>query len=123
MSLNSPVQYALLALASRTVNPTSPVFRNTDGARQLMVTTNVTVPGTGSITVTAGFISSSGAKVPLLSSTALTTAVVNNLSVGLDLTASANAIAKNAVPSRIYVDVVHNNANAITYSVDAELLP
>jgi predicted secreted protein len=123
MSLNSPVQYALLALASRTVNPTSPVFRNADGARQLMVTTNVTVPGTGSITITVGYISASGAKVPLLSSTALTTAVVNALFVGLDLAAAANSIAKNAVPARIYVDVVHNNANAITYSVDAELLP
>jgi hypothetical protein len=121
--INSPQQVKVLALASRTANPATVYFKNQSGARELMITTNVTVPGTGSITTTVGFISASGAKVPLLSSTALTTAVVNNLSVGIDLTASANAVAKNSVPQQLYVDVVHNNGNAITYSVDAELLP
>lgn len=121
--IRSPQQVKVLALASRTTSQLSSLVPNPEGARELMITTNVTVPGTGSITVTVGFISASGAKVPLLSSTALTTAVVNQLFVGMDLTAAANSVAKNSVPARVYVDVVANNANAITYSVDAELLP
>lgn len=121
--IRSPQQKAVLALASRTVGAASAYIPNPEGAREMMVTTNVTIPGTGSITVTVGFVSASGAKVPLLSSTALTTAVVNNLLFGMDLTASANLVAKNSIPAKIYVDVLHNNANAITYSVDLEFLP
>lgn len=121
--LRNPRQVKVFASASRTTAPTTAVIDNSEGARELLVTTNVTVPGTGSITTTVGYITASGVKVPLLSSTALTTAVVNQLSVGIDLTTSANAVLKSSIPSRLYVDVAANNANPVTYSVDVDLLP
>jgi hypothetical protein len=121
--LRNPRQVKVLASASRTVAPTTVVVDNSEGARELIVTTSVTVPGTGSITTTVGYISASGVKVPLLSSTALTTAVVNQLLIGIDLTTSANAALKSSIPAKLYVDVAANNANAVTYSVDLDLLP
>lgn len=121
--IRSPQQVKVLASASRTTSQLANYFKNPEGARQLMVTVNVTIAGTGSITPTVGFITASGVKVPLLVGAAQTTNGAINLQVGMDLTAAANLIAKNSVPASLYVDVVANNANPVTYTVDAEFLP
>lgn len=123
--LNGPVQNQILASASRTVNPATVALNNRQGARAWAVYVNVSVNagGLGSITVTLNAITASGVIIPLLASTALTAVAAVVLTVGLDLAAAANSIAKVGVPARPYVSVVHNNANPITYSVDSELLP
>lgn len=123
MTIRNPRQVKVFASASRTTAPTTAVIDNSEGARELIVVTSITIVGTGSITTTVGYITASGVKVPLISTAALVANAVTPLSVGIDLTTAANSVLKSSIPARLYVDVAANNANPVTYSVDAELLP
>lgn len=112
----------LLPSAARTADPTVPDLQNVNG-ETLHVTLDVTVPGTGSITLTIqGKDPASGKYYTVLAGAAVTTQVTNIYKVGRGLTAAANSVASDVVPKTFRIIVTHNNANAITYSVGYSLV-
>lgn len=58
----------------------------------------------------------------ILASASLTGTGHTTLVVHPELTASANAIAKDVIPQRWEVKAVHGNTNSVTYSVEASPL-
>lgn len=109
-----------IASASRTATTAAAVTVYNE--RYLEVIINVTVPGTGSVTVNInGSDPASGAAYLLLASAAVTTAGTVVLRIGPGLPDVANASANRALPRTLQIQVVHNNANAITYSVGYNL--
>jgi hypothetical protein len=111
------VEATLLASASRTTTQTSADIP-TYNARNLQVVIDMTVVGTGSVTVTInGKDSASGKYLLLLSGAAVITNVTNRYKVGPDIAAVANVVAQDYLPRLIQIVVTANNANPATYSV------
>lgn len=111
------VEVTLLASGARTTTQTSAdiVCYN---HKTLIVVLDMTVVGTGSVTVTInGKDSASGKYRLLLSGTAITSNSTNTYKIGPNLAASANAIAQDYLPRIIQIVVTANNANSATYSV------
>lgn len=126
-----PEEIALLASASRTVDPTiSPASWNGTKAVGIDVLIDMTTVGTGSITVSiegraAGKISAVGAPAGwylILASAAIAANGVTLLTVHPGVTDAANSKAGRSLPKQFRVRVVANNANAAVYSVDVNLL-
>ena len=108
--------------AARTTTQTSADLVNFNGSA-LKVVVDVTVAGTGSITVAInGKSTLSGKYFPILTSAAITTNSTTVLTVAQGATAVANVTANDRVPRIFQVVVTANNANTITYSVDAQIL-
>ncbi len=107
----------LLASASRSATTSSDVV--VTNARQIVVVLDVTdVTALPSVTLTIkGFDPTSGKTWNILVGAAVTTVSTNLYKVSPHLTASANAVAQDAVPPFVQVTVTANNANAGTYSV------
>jgi hypothetical protein len=107
----------LLASASRTTTQTSadlPTFN----CRDLTVTLDMTVVGTGSVTVSIlGKDSASGKYRTLLAGAAVITNTTAVYKVGPEIAAAANLIAQDYLPPLIRIVVTANNANPATYSV------
>jgi hypothetical protein len=111
----------VLASAARTTTQTQADQTNYNH-RGILVVLDVTVPGTGSITVEIdGKDPVSGKYYALLTGAAVTTTTTNVYRVYPGLTAAANATASDVLPRTWRVKVTHNNANSITYSVGAML--
>jgi hypothetical protein len=111
----------LLPSASRTTTQTSVDLINPN-CRCLDVTLDMTVIGTGSVTITINKKdSASGKYVLLLAGAAVTTNTVNRYRIHPNLTAAANSIAQDQVPAIFQIVVTANNANAATYSVGYSL--
>jgi hypothetical protein len=111
------VDVTLLASASRTTTQNSANI-TTFNARALYVCLDVTVPGTGSITLSINWICpASGKVINLLTGAAVTTTSTNVYKVGIGLTAAANAVGVDYLCRTITINVTANNANAVTYSV------
>lgn len=107
----------LLPSASRTTTYTSPDLVLTV-ERFLQLILDMTVVGTGSVTVTInGKDPASGKYYLLLAGAAVITNVTNVYRVGPGLVAAANAVANDALPAVIQIVVTANNANPATYSV------
>jgi hypothetical protein len=112
----------LLASGARTTTQTSADLANTN-ARYLHVILDMTVVGTGSVTVTInGKDPASGKYYLLLAGAAVVTNVTNIYKVGVGLTAAANAAANDVVPATFQIVVTANNANSATYSVGYNLI-
>src|SRR5205807_351237 len=96
---------------------------DTASARSLTVTLDVTVAGTGSITLTINrWDPASNKYILILAGAAVTTAVTNSYKVTPgEIAAVANVSAVDVLPNWIQLVVTANNANAMTYSVDYEL--
>lgn len=110
-------QNTLLASAARTVTTSSPDQTNYN-AKGLHVVLDVTVAGTGDITLTIeGKDGLSGKYYTLLAGTNVTTNSTNVYKVYPGLPATANVSANDIVPRTYRVTVTANNANIITYSV------
>jgi hypothetical protein len=110
-------QTTLLASSSRTATISSADQTNYN-ARGLHVVLDVTVAGTGSITLTIEAKDSlSGKYYTLLAGVAVTTISTNVYKVYPGLAAAANSVANDVVPRTYRVTITANNANAITYSV------
>lgn len=121
-----PTEYILAASAARTTNPTltPAAFDNDPGAGGVQVIVNITSAGTGSINVfVEGFDPASNAYFTILDSGALTTNQTKLLTVYPHVTDAANSKAGQPLTKRWRVRVNHNNANSMTYSVGAVLLP
>lgn len=112
----------LLPSASRTTTQTSVDLQNRGGLSSLNVVLDMTVVGTGSVTLTInGKDAASGKYYLLLSGAAVITNSTNRYRVGKVLAASANAIAQDYLPDTFQIVVTANNANAATYSVGYSL--
>ncbi len=110
-------EYTLLPSAARTTTQTSADI-STGGARTLRVTLDMTVVGTGSVTLTIqGKDSTSGKYYTILAGAAVITNVTNQYRVGPTLASATNTVAQDYLPEYIRIVVTANNANSATYSV------
>ena len=92
-------------------------------ARGIKVVLNVTVAGTGSITLEIdGKDAASGAYYPILTGVAVTANGTVVYTIYPGLTAVANSVVSDVLPHTWRIKVTANNANSITYSVGASLL-
>lgn len=118
---------SLYASAARTATPTAatlPVGRY----KSLHLTIDVTaVAATPSVVCTIDALDPvSGKYYNLLTSAALTDAgapYTRVLKIGRGLTAAANLVANDVLPSTLRVTMTHGDADSITYSVGAALIP
>src|SRR5487761_2323202 len=110
---------ALVASAARTTTQTSADQTNTNG-RGVLVVLDVTVIGTGNITLEIdGKDPVSGKYYTILTGAAVSSNSTTVYRVYPGLTAAANATASDVLPRTWRVKVTANNANAVTYSVGA----
>ena len=114
----------LLASAARTVTATSADLVSYNGVGYMDVILDMTVVGTGSVTVTInGKDPASGKYYPLLAGAAVITNVTNVYTLNPHLaTAVANVSAQKAIPRVFQIVVTANNANTATYSVGYNLM-
>jgi hypothetical protein len=110
---------ALITAVGATVTQTGADQTNYNG-RGVVVTLNMTVVGTGSVTLSIqGKDSISGQYYTLLAGLAVTTNVTNIYTVYPGIAASANVNASNVLPRTWRVVSTAGNANAATYTVAA----
>ena len=120
LALNNS-EATLLASAARTTTQTSADIVNYN-AQELIVVLDMTVVGTGSVTVSIdGKDSASGKYYNILTSAPITTNSTNRYRVGRDLVAVANTVAQDYLPRVFRIVVTANNANSATYSVGYNL--
>jgi archaellum component FlaF (FlaF/FlaG flagellin family) len=116
------VDVTLLASASRTTTQTSADI-TTYNAAGIHVVLDMTVVGTGSVTVSInGKDSVSGKFYTILAGAAVTTNSTNVYKIFPGATVTANVSANDHLPRVIQIVVTANNANAATYSVGYCLL-
>jgi len=119
--LYNNLEATYLISAARTITQTSAdiiVFN----AKKLSVVLNMTVVGTGSVTVRIqGRDAISGVYFDLLVGLPITTNSFNRYRVGEVLAAIANSVAQDYLPRIIRIVVTANNANTATYSVGYNL--
>lgn len=120
---NSQPQYkSILASASRTTTQTSADIATT-AWRGLHAILDMTVVGTGSVTLTInGKDPISGKYYLLLSGAAVVTNVTNVYKIFPAATPAANVAANDELPAIIQLVVTANNANAATYSLGMSFL-
>lgn len=118
-----PVEVTVFASAAQTATQTQADQTNT-GARGIMVILDMTVVGTGSVTLEIdGKDVASGKYYSLLTGAAVTTNVTNVYTVYPGATVTSNVSANACLPKTWRAKVVANNSNSATYSVGAILLP
>jgi len=107
------------AYASAVYTATSTVDVVVENAHGLFIVIDVTLDAASASVVfnIDGFDTLSGQTWTLLDSAAVTAVGTTILRIGPELSASANTIAKEAVPPVIRVNPVHNDSDAMTYSV------
>lgn len=121
--LGGTVDVSVLTSGARTTTQTQADQTNAY-ARGIAVTLDMTVVGTGSVTLAIqGKDAVSGKYVALLTGAAVITNSTNVYRVYPGLTAAANATASDNLWRTWRVVVTANNANSATYSVGAVLLP
>jgi len=111
-----------LASASRTTTQ-GPTNITTFNARAIYIVLDMTVVGTGSVTLSVDMVDpASTKKVNLLTGAAVTTNGTNIYKIGVGLTAAANLVVNEYLPRTITITVTANNANPATYSVGYSLI-
>lgn len=130
VALSAPAITAALTSAARTVTTASADFSNNGaglGARGVVVVVNITSAGTGSITASIQRKNLDGSYTNLVSTAAL---VANGKAILLldplvgaqTSAADFDGVLDGILPQTWRVNVVANNANSVTYSVDAYLI-
>lgn len=121
--LGGTVDLTVIASAAFTTTQTQADQTN-QYARGIQVVLDMTVVGTGSVTVSIeGKDVISGKYYALLTGAAVITNVTNVYRIYPGLTPVANATVSDVLPRTWRVKVTANNANSATYSVGACLLP
>jgi hypothetical protein len=121
--IQEPRAITVLASAARTTTQTQADQTNLSG-KGITIVVDVTTAGTGSITMTINVKDSvSGKYITLLSGAAITTNSTTRYRVYPGLTAAANSVASDVLGRTWRIVITHNNANTITYSVGAEVIP
>jgi hypothetical protein len=114
---------SVLVSAARTTTQTGSDLVNYNGRGTLVVVLDMTVVGTGSVTLSIeGKDVVSGKYYTILTGAAVITDSTNVYRVGVGLTPVANATVSDFIPRTFRVNVTANNANAATYSVGASLI-
>lgn len=130
VALSAINMVALLASGARTATTPSADQVNSGAgqvARGLIVVVNNTVPGTGSITVSIQRKNLDGSYTNIVSTGALTVAgkailLLDPLVGAQTSAADFDGIQDGILPQTWRVNVVANNANSVTYSIDAYLI-
>lgn len=118
----APIYKTILPSLARTTTQTGVGFAVGDH-KALHVVLDMTVVGTGSVTVSIdGYDKVSAKWYNLLTGAAVVTNSTNVYKIGPALVAAANAVANDYLPGLIRVTVTANNANSATYSVGACLI-
>lgn len=121
---NAPYPVTVLGTGARTATATQADQTVFGAYRGIVVVLDVTIAGTGSITLSIeGKDPVSGTYRVILAGAAVTTISTNVYKVYPTITAVANSIAQDFLPSVWRVKVTANNGNTITYSVGAVLVP
>lgn len=116
------IDTTLLASASRTTTQTSADLVNYDGVA-LMVTLDMTVVGTGSVTLTINYKDpASGKYILLLSGVAVITNITTLYRIDPMIAAVATSIAQSRLGRVFQIVATANNANAAQYSVGYTIL-
>lgn len=111
----------VLPSAARTTTQTVDV--NNISGTGCVVILDMTVVGTGSVTLTIkGRDPLSGKVYTILTGAAVTTNSTNVYKVFIGVTAAANAAVSDVVPYGVEILVTANNANAATYSVSIQFI-
>lgn len=112
----------VLSGVGATASVNSPDLVNTD-AQGVKVFVNVSLIGTGSITVAIQCKDpGSGVYVTLLTSAAIVTTSMNTLTVYPGIVAVTNVAASDVLPRQWRVAVTANNANPVNYTIGASLV-
>lgn len=116
-------QWTIYASAARTATPTK-VVQSNPGYRFLHLVIDVTaVSLTPSVVFTIqGYDPVADKYYTILASAAITGTGTTILKVGPGLTAAANSVANDCLPTQWAVDAAHGDADSITYSVSAFLM-
>lgn len=116
--------FTVLPSLARTATPNTLEYQNLLQAVGIVLVTTVTAKtATPSITVNLyGVDPFSEVTWPILSSAAITDTGTTVLRVHPGITAATNQAAADALPPNIRVEVVHADADSITYAVSAHLL-
>jgi hypothetical protein len=120
-----PIQQTVFASTARTATEASATFGNPDGHRGLVVVIDVTASAdTPSVVFTVqGYSPLGNDYYTILASAAVTGAGQTVLRAFPGATAAANTVANDQMPGLWRVNAVHADADSITYSVNAWLLP
>jgi hypothetical protein len=115
---DAPASGTAFESVARTAAPPSAIFSTPRGAQNLAVVLDVTAnTGGNTATLTISGVDRSGNKLWTILASAAKTVSTTVLRVSPNITASANLIAQDVVPSEIQIDVAHSDGAAITYSV------
>lgn len=118
----SNLDVTLLASAARTTTQTSADIINYNG-RGLKVTLDMTVVGTGSVTLTINYKDpASGKYILLLSGVAVVTNITSVYTIYPGMVAAANVSANDILPRTFQIITTANNANSATYSVGYSIM-
>lgn len=120
--MRSSQDASLLASASRTTTQTSGDIQ-TYGMKAITAILDMTVVGTGSVTISINGKDPASLKYfPILAGAAVITNSTNVYQVGPGLTNATNLVANAFLPHVIQIVVTANNANPATYSVGYSML-
>jgi len=112
----------LLASGSRNTTQTSADIV-TYNAHSIIVTLDMTVVGTGSVTLSINYKDpASGKYIPLLTGAAVTTNSTNMYTINPNIPAVANVSAQKDIGRVIQIVVTANNTNSATFSVGYTLM-
>jgi hypothetical protein len=115
----------ILPLQARTATIVSPVVKTYDAVGAVVIVNVTAKTDSPSVVFTVeGVDETSGLNTAytLLTSAAVTSTGLTRLTVHPQLTAAANTIAKDIIPSHIRVTATHGDADSITYAVSAYLV-
>jgi hypothetical protein len=112
---------SVFASAARTASVNSNPINNPGGATGVRFRINVSAdPAAASVVFTAAGRTPAGTWETLLVSPAVTAVGDTVMTIGQGLTAAANTVANNVIPSAVRLQAVHADADSITYSAKAE---
>lgn len=120
MSVVQPFTLKALPLVAQPVSTVTSQDIDTSGAQNLEVSTVVTVPNSGTVTVTVQGKDANGNYFTLLAGTAISTATTQRLLITPLLAASANAIGQTIVPRVIRLSIAVAT-NPVTFTSDVTL--
>lgn len=123
--MSAPTHQTVFASAARTATAASSVFVNQSGHRGLHLVIDATAASdTPSVVFTIqGYSALGDDYYTILASAAITGTGTTVLRVFPGATAAANTVANDVLPELWRVNAVHADADSITYSVNAILLP
>lgn len=124
MSRAVPTQQTVLASAARTASVDSETFSNTEYRGLHLVIDATASAATPSVVFTIqGYSTLGNDYYTILASAAITGAGTTVLRVYPGLTAANNVVANDVLPGSWRVSVAAGDADSLTYSVNAWLLP